>query len=850
MVRVRWPLALVVALGVLLGPSASSHADDPDSLAVQDFGACLAGGGQGELLLLMDTSASLRESDPENQRIEAASYLVDQLSVFAEQTGAKVDVAVAGFAESFDVSLDWTALSRTSTSLVMDAVASYRDRTSGFETDYWVAVNGARKYLTQRAAEGDCMAVVWLSDGMYDLDARESEGDQERYGVTKPYGPDVELTTKSAEEKLEDAGATDLCRGGGVADALRVEGITTLAIGLQGDQDASSFDLMKGVATGATVGGDACGDSDASRLGQFVLAGQVGDLFFAFDQFADPDHPPISQETPLCQGSVCPEGTHQFVLDPSISAVRVLGSGGIDDFYAIVTAPDGKRVRLVPGAGVVKSFTSFSVDATWLSDTVFSLAVERKADAGWTGAWRVTFIDPRSTGEGVARSNIRLYGDLRPSWLDADSADLVSGEQRNLRFGLMRTDGSKVRPSTLAGTVVLSAELEYADGRVVTIDDDLDAKDLARPVALDLTSAPSGPAVLRLTMSLTTAPAGAVPGTTLEPQSVDYPVVIEAPPNYPTVGAKIDFGTGDSDEPVEATLEVSGDGCVWLGETETRTLPEGVSRADVSSPARSQDTCAKKALELRLDPDAIGSGLVSGTIQVLTVPADGGDEAVPVTVSYRYEMQRPANEQLRWLLFLTLLVIGFVLPLLLLMLVKWWTSRVAGAGLSWLAESGAVDANTSFLAQFAPDRSKVRTRSLEGADRRRVALTGRTTLRARARFLALSAPGQVVVEGASFVSSAGTALPLAVQDHWIAVLDPANPASGPVEVLFVMTPDASRLDDLVSDARAKVPEAVTQLRQRLGSAPQSSRGSDDWADPSRSGADPSGTTGPNPNDDW
>ena len=67
--------------------------------------------------------------------------------------------------------------------------------------------------------------------------------------------------------------------------------------------------------------------------------------------------------------------------------------------------------------------------------------------------------------------------------------------------------------------------------------------------------------------------------------------------------------------------------------------------------------------------------------------------------------------------------------------------------------------------------------------------------------------------------STGSTLPLAVQDQWVAVLDPANPHHGPVEVVFLLSSGARHLDELVSDARAKVPAAVAELRRGLGTPP-------------------------------
>ena len=819
---------VVLALSLVTLPATAA---DTDSEPVRRLGACLDAGGQGRFLLLLDTSASLQESDPADYRIEAADYLVTELAAFVERKDAKLEVAVSGFSDRFDVTLPWTVLDAQSASRVREEVDTYRDRDDGFETDYWTAVNGARKYLADRGDEGDCTALVWMSDGSYDLDRRDTAAERDAYGVTKPYGPRVELVDTDSEQALERAGKADLCRGGGVADAVRVEGITTLAVGLQGNLEAADFDLMKGIATSSAVSGKACGDRDGARSGAFVLAADVASLFLAFDEISDPDHTPITNESEFCQGEVCSEFDHRFVLDPSISSVRIVGGGDLKNYYAVLVSPSGQQVRIVPGRPISGDFGSFSVSGDWRIDTVFSVTVTRNADKGWTGPWRLVFVDPDSTDSGTARSNIRLFGDLRPTWLKSEDK-LVVGTTQQMQFGLQRQDAGVVEPAEIEGMVALSAELAYSDGTTLPIANELTAADLERPVAVDLESARPGTANVRLTLSVTTAAAGSEPGTTLEPQETVYPVVVQAPPDYPSVPGALDFGSGEDAEPVTATLTWTGEGCVWLEDAETLTLADGVDKAVVSSRADSDATCETGELPLTLTPSDIGTGLVSGTLQVMTKPAEGSGPPIPVSVKYSYEMERPADQGLLWAVFAGLMALGLLIPLLLLLLAKWWTAKVPGSALSWLTVSGSVGAGSSFLNQEIPDLSAMRTVSLEGADRRRIPLTSRATLRAKAHFRTLSSPGRVVVEGGPAVTSAGEALPVAVQDHWIAVLDPSNPAGGQVEVTFLLAPGAAALSALLSDARAKVPGAVQQLRTEGGTPVGAvSAGNNEWGAP-------------------
>ena len=67
-------LSLAIVPGTVASPAAAAPGD---SDAVQRFGSCLAAGGHGDLLLVLDTSGSLQDTDPNNQRVAAANHLLD-----------------------------------------------------------------------------------------------------------------------------------------------------------------------------------------------------------------------------------------------------------------------------------------------------------------------------------------------------------------------------------------------------------------------------------------------------------------------------------------------------------------------------------------------------------------------------------------------------------------------------------------------------------------------------------------------------------------------------------------------------------------------------------------------------
>jgi len=836
LVRVLLVCAAVTLLGGQLAAGAASRPEaaavDPTNGAgdaIQRFGSCLAAGSTGDLLLVLDTSASLQTTDPDADRVTAAKYMVEKLADYvARGEDLHLRVAVAGFASSFAPKLDWTQLDSTSVGSIESAIESFESQDTGFETDYWNAVTGARRYLADEAGDhADCQAWVWFSDGMFDLDKRDTDGERASYGLTKPYDPTVELESDAAADKVQAAGQKDLCRPGGVADALRFQGVTTLAVGL-GDSD--TFGLMEGVANGS----GSCGTRSAAHLGDFLLAQEVDSLLFAFDKFADPANPPVQTQKPVCNGAVCSQGAHVFFLDDTISKVRILGGASIDGYDAILVDPAGGRTTLKPGQDVPRG-TGVELSGTWESPRTFDLEIAKTGEV-WSGKWQLVFVADGAPAGALGSTNIRLFGDVQPAWVNPQES-LSVGESHQLEFRLENAAGTPI-PEVL-GSASLEAELRPQGGEVVELPT-LDEGNLASPQSVDLTGVSSGPAVLVLTLSVTTK---GDPGTTLQPEVREYRLKLAPPASYPTLPTSVDFGAGDDTKPVTVTLPLGGEpGCVWLTGSEVASLPQGVSKASVTSTSSEADP-ATGSVPVTISVDAVGNGLVGGSLTFATTPKGCSGQQVPVTVKYRYELRRPRDTTVFLGLLIAIVVAGVLLPVGMLYLMKWRTATVPGSSLAVASARGPVSSADSFLASVTLGHQDTRVLPLEGADRRSIVVTPWVTLRTKVG-LGLTEPGFATVDpGPAVTSSGGRKLPLAVQDRWVAALDPSNPHHGDVEFVFVLSPTASKLPELLADARNRGPELVGRLRESLGSPPSAPPGGDEvdaW------GATPGGPLPPQP----
>jgi hypothetical protein len=329
---------------------------------------------------------------------------------------------------------------------------------------------------------------------------------------------------------------------------------------------------------------------------------------------------------------------------------------------------------------------------------------------------------------------------------------------------------------------------------------------------------------------------------------------------------------------MSATLPIAGSGCVWLaGPQESLTRPDGVAVPQISSAYTSREKCLKitgqAGLPMTLQIRSTGNGLASGTVNVMTVPTDASLPPIAVKVSYQLEMSRPADvKTLVWVLLLTLSA-GILIPLGMLYLVKWWNARIPGDSVLVGQTTGLVSPTGSFLAsggEFPLREQDLSSVILAGTDRRSLVVPGGATLQSKmgwgiteSGFVVVAAPGRYSVSSARPPTTRKGdrgRLPLAVQGHWVAVLDAVDPLNGPVDVVLLVAPRSGKWADLTADARQRVPEAVDKLRQSVkapavGEGPQNGGPvDDDWgtaAHTSGSGSlQSSGSASGSADDDW
>lgn len=853
--RVRSGFLLLLAgalLAVNTASPAASWAEDtpPTAAGAESFTSCLAGGTAGDVLLLIDETGSLKETDPENARIAAARHFVDQLTDAVEQSGSKVSLSIAAFGHAMRPVTKWETVTPEAEAGLLSAVDSFTELVYGFETDYWSALNDAREALSVRASERgeapSCQSIVWFTDGEYWLSARHDGAQREQFGAVKPYAPSIELSDAAQAQRALDAGVADICRAGGLADQIRSSGLWLYGVGLgSGGDEPTDLSFMESIVRGADAGGKKCGEVPPRSGELFFAVNDMDGLLFAFDELASPN--PISSEGAICADVKCPEKPHRVVLDDSLTQVRVLASAETPALPVLVESPDGSVTEIVPaavGERQVVKLPAATITVETKSPTSMDLKIESidplAPHEGWAGLWQFAFVDRSGESDGkTSRANIHVRSIVSPTWTDQAENELRLGAENALSLGASagNDDAHTFDLSQLQGTFEYVATLTTSDGKRHELVSATSAKDLAAPVPIDLSAVPLGAAALNLSLGITTAAtkdgAGqAVAGTQLSPNTATFPVTVLPPLNYPEVRGRLDFGLISGMPEAQASLRVAGDGCVWIDETTAPTLnaaPDGIGVVSLTAgKAVSAETCTPVSgdttFEVTFAAAEAGNGAVNGVIPVSLASATGEGEPLVVEVPFVVSLQKPVNTMNFWATLIAALILGPGIPLALLYLAKWFVSRIPNA--PFVASrvrvtstpSNVLRDGSSFSLQatdlrdiVAVDRGRqFSAQGLSFAVRRGWSPFGIGQLAVLESSPATAAPAGSNNAGVD-ASGVRAVLPLAVQNTWLAIRN----LDGSEEVLVFATAgaDPDTLRKLEERVRNEAPAVFEKLRR-------------------------------------
>lgn len=665
--------------------------------AIDDLVGCVQGSQRLQVLFLIDESASLQDTDPENRRVDAARGALDSLIALSSSEGAaspKVDVALAAFSNEYRLVQDWTAAGPDTAKSLNDSLAKFADFNHGIDTDFVNALSAGREALADQAAEvtasggqAPCRAVMLFTDGGYDLAVRADEDAQKRLGTTKPYAPGVELTTPKDVLKAEALGRKELCKPGGLADRLRNDDVTLLTVALSGTV-ARRSQIPLAAATTGKADDYPCGtqpsDGKTARVqGAYLPAEDIDVLVTQFNgvgtRLAGGNLLPGSAKVKVCGKDPCDEGSRTFTLDKSLRRAQILALPPKAGTSVVIEDPAGDSTTISKAGTSEVGDTSLSTRS--VADRGYVIDLERPADvASWNGEWKVSITDPSEDQEGDSASlQIYVFSDIGVAF--GKVPPFERGTSTKIEVVLQLPKGVK------AADVIASSKAE------VRLQDPVAGTDttvpLVGPAGGPFTGTVATPADITSNVMDATARVRieTKTGSTLVSQSAPREVLVRRPKGsiqFAPGSLKMPSLTGEGSSETEL-LVLGGDkaGCVWFGDATVPDPPEGVDSIDVTlagealpGPKQCIPVPAKKATTIVLEatPTGRGSGTVSGTIQVYE-KAQGTDKASTTEIPFRFDMARGVDEAQRLLLTVVLLIAGLGIPVLALLLINALTAR-------------------------------------------------------------------------------------------------------------------------------------------------------------------------------
>ncbi|WP_172820030.1 VWA domain-containing protein [Cellulosimicrobium sp. I38E] len=602
--------------------------------AFADVAQCAAGGGTLLAAIVVDESGSLRETDPEDQRVEAIRTAVDSLAALgAVEDSLVVEASLATFSSDYQSLVGWGAVSGQHYDELMSAAGSLATRDAGEYTDYRSALVGARASLDQRSAEiggPTCRILLWFTDGKLDV------GDQ------------------------TDEALAELCSPSGIVDGLRGDGIAILSLALFTEGGAGTVsdadrEQLRAVAEG-TGAGVTCGTVPlpaGSVGGAYLRADQpeaLSRLFASASALIEGGAPGLSVVCP--DEATCVDGVLEIPVDAGVGGFRAVVEVGDGARGPQLVSPDGASVP--PGGGPSADGADVVVSqqgALQLYDVIYP------PGGSVGGTWRLV-SDPSTTTVidlyYFWRTRLALEGAAPTD--AAPAGTLVIGEETTVTVSLQHSDGTPVDTSSFASfdlTVLVAGE----PAQPTTVA----PGSFAVSVALPADGAPSE-VQIDAVASATSSPSR----TSLGPVAVSSVLPTVLPPSYPTIEpSRVVLGQLVGDEAAHGELRVTGsdrgdtNACVGPASV---AGPEAAGTLRLSSEVECVDVPAGQTVTIELVASAQhpADGSLTGTIPVTLT---GVDAAEPVTMDVPVEatMVRPVDEGKRWGLAAVFLVLALVL---------------------------------------------------------------------------------------------------------------------------------------------------------------------------------------------
>jgi len=707
-------LAIVAGtLGLLVPTTQAAPVASPTAAAtgLGDLAQCVAANRDLKVLFLVDESGSLRDTDPQNKRVDAIKAALSGLGFL--QLGSdggpdgpvQIDVSVAGFSVGYDEVIGWQSLVNGDVSSLQQQSEVFADRNTGLDTDYLAALQGAQRSIAAHAsqtgssdASKSCTAIFWFTDGEYDIENRNAST-LNQYGHTKDYAPDINLSDPDSATRLEDRGRQLLCEPLGILDQIRSSGLHVIVFSLSGAISSDNRQFLQAIAESR---GDstACGTAPmpaGSALGQYLPAGSLGDLtglFFDATNKLRNGTPGGSGNVPVCPTTTCLQGTTSFQVDPGLRSFNLLALTGAPGIAIDLLSPEQPvPLRIEADQSGQGAIGSAHAQWSWLApDTAVIEVTLPSTDGPWNGKWSITFIDTSGTHpDAFAQSKVYVFGDVVP--VLKGSPWFRRGDTAGFDAAVETRAGTPTDINSFSGLKMTGTITDPTTGAVTTAT-------LSPPTAGGLVhgtwAVPLDLKTSVVALTLTVEPVTAS-GLKLAPASRKYEIAIHPPASYPRpVTATLQLSDAIGANPATGVVEVAGgdtgNGCVWVDGGRFDVHPKAITDVTLRASKGGGDSsgCVSlapgetKQIAVEASPTGRADGVVKG-VTILKLKGDDQQDTLTAEIPTSFKVVRPINGQKRLNVFLLFLALGIAGPLLLLVGLGRVIGRFGPPGDLWVA---------------------------------------------------------------------------------------------------------------------------------------------------------------------
>lgn len=672
---VKFGAGLAAAVAMISAVSAAPVVAGEGDVAPFDFASCVRANGGGTVMLLIDESGSVFDSDTKGFRIAGAKALLAKIDEVVDRyAGTEVSVMVAGIGDNFvDYSGGWVtlegsdALSKTQLVAAVQGLATPTANKS--ETDMYSSLAGAQKQFDVARQENP-------SGASCSLLAMFKDGDDWQY--FNPAGRTVvdnaEINDLLLEKKYDaatSAASSEICRAQGIADGFRSQNIYVLSVAL----GSGDFSKLTNFSTGANTG---CGSLPG--YGMVVPVPDPLELPGRLANVLDPTH--------LLREEV---GSFPIHLTNALRSISIQSTSESEFSQYTVTAPatcrDGERIQeFSPNSreGVIAFGQGVQANVEWYSDNVLRVVIEHTNTADescWTGDW---LIEP---GDAEARSVIEFDADLQAVAKFEDTDFYVSPGDAPRSFAVQierisDQDGQPVDIGLLDDSLTFTVTGYVADmqgNKIATLFpgvEGLTRATVAEPHELQL-DADVTTGKHKLVLELNAVVEGL--GVGLRSVRTEIPFDVRGKDALPTIESQVTFADVNGQTPATGTITVKGSpdkdftldfasASIALSQAPADVLYDIVLSNGQTEVVVAQGQTVTFDVELspQGDEPVYRQGRVAGDVIVNAIPArsesQGGNLAIPFTA----EQKPDANSAIQWWLVVLFMALGAALTFLAL----------------------------------------------------------------------------------------------------------------------------------------------------------------------------------------